>query len=332
VAMDIGIDLGTATVLVYVKGSGVVLREPSVVAVNRDTDQMLAVGEEARRMLGRTPGNIVAVRPLRDGVVSDYETTERMLRYFIHKVCGKRMTFSKPRTMICVPSVVTEVERRSVLDAARSAGVRQVELIEETIAAAIGAGLDISKPTGNMIVDIGGGTTDVAVISMGGTVVCESIRVAGDRFDEAIIRYIRKRHNLLVGERTAEEIKINIGSAYPRKEVISMHVVGRCLSVGLPRGVTVGSDEMIEALEEPVQAILDAVHKVLERTPPELAADISEQGIVMTGGGSLLYGLDRLIQEHTKVPTYVAEDPITSVVIGTGLALENIHLLRKQKV
>ena len=328
--LDIGIDLGTASVLIYVRGRGVVLREPSVVAINKETGEMLAAGEEARRMLGRTPGNIVAERPLRDGVVSDYETTERMLRYFIQKVCGRRLMLSKPRAMICVPSVVTEVERRSVLDAARAVGVR-ADLIEEPIAAAIGAGLDISKPNGNMVVDIGGGTTDVAVISMGGTVTCESIRIAGDKFDEAIIRYMRRKHNLLIGERTAEEIKINIGSAYPRKEVITMEVVGRCLAVGLPRMVRVGSDEMIEALEEPVQAVVETVHTVLERTPPELAADIAERGIVMTGGGALLYGLDRLIQDHTKIPCYVAEDAVSCVVLGTGLALENMKLLLKSQ-
>jgi len=328
--LDIGIDLGTASVLIYVKGRGVVLREPSVVAINRDTGELMAVGEEARRMLGRTPGNIVAERPLRDGVVSDYETTERMLRYFIQKVCGKRLLFGKPRAMICVPSVVTEVERRSVLDAARAVGVR-AELIEETIAAAIGAGLDIARPNGCMVVDIGGGTTDVAVISMGGTVTCESIRVAGDKFDEAIIRYMRKKHNLLIGERTAEEIKVTIGSAYPRREVATMEVVGRCLAVGLPRMVTVGSDEMIEALEEPVQEVINAVHAVLERTPPELLADIAERGIVMTGGGALLYGLDRLIQDHTKIPCYVADDAVSSVVLGTGLALENMRMLLKRR-
>nr|MDD6335927.1 rod shape-determining protein MreB [bacterium] len=327
--LDVGIDLGTASVLVYIKGRGVVLREPSVVAINRDTGEMLAVGEEARRMLGRTPGNVVAIRPLRDGVVSDYDTTERMLRYFLQKVLGRRLA-SRPRVMICVPSGVTEVERRSVLDAARQAGARQVEPIEEAIAAAIGAGLDISKPNGNMVVDIGGGTTDVAVISMGGTVTYESIRIAGDKFDEAIIRYMRKRHNLLIGERRAEEIKINIGSAYPRREVVTMEVIGRCLSVGLPRMVMVGSDEMIEALEEPVQAVVEAVHNVLERTPPELAADISERGIVMTGGGSLLYGLDRLIQDHTKIPCYVAEDAVSCVAIGTGMALENMDILSKR--
>jgi len=286
-SQEIGIDLGTATVLVYVRGRGVVLREPSVVAINRDTDELMAIGEEARRMLGRTPGNIVAVRPLRDGVVSDYDTTERMLRYFLKKVQGK-FSFGKPRVMICVPSVVTEVERQSVIDAARQAGAGAIKLIEETIAAAIGAGIDISKPSGSMVVDIGGGTTDVAVISMGGTVVSESIRVAGDKFDESIIKYMRKRHNLLIGERTAEEIKMSIGSAYPRREIMSMQVIGRCLATGLPRAVTIGSDEMIEALEEPVQAVIQCVHSVLEKTPPELAADISQQGILMTGGGALV--------------------------------------------
>lgn len=327
--LDIGIDLGTASVLVYVRGRGVVLHEPSVVAINRETGELLAVGEEARRMLGRTPGNIVAIRPLRDGVISDYDTTERMLRYFMNKVIGKRL-FARPRVMICVPSGVTEVEKRSVEDAARQAGARNVELIEEAIAAAIGAGLDISKPYGSMVVDIGGGTTDVAVISMGGAVDSESLRIAGDKFDEAIVRYLRKRHNLLIGERTAEDIKINIGSAYPRREILYMDVIGRCLSTGLPRTVRVGSDEMIEALEEPVQAVVETVHAVLERTPPELAADIADRGIVMTGGGSLLHGLDRLIQDHTKIPCYVAEDAVSCVAIGTGLALESFDLILRR--
>lgn len=320
-SQDIGIDLGTASVLVYVKGRGIVMREPSVVAVNKKTGKMLAIGEEARRMLGRTPEDIVAVRPLKDGVISDYEMTEKMLRYFLNKVVGKRFFF-KPRVVVCVPSGVTEVEKRSVRDATEDAGAREVLLIEEPIAAAIGAGIDISKPYGSMIVDIGGGTCDIAVISLNGTVVSDSIKIAGDKFDEAIVRYMRKKHNLLIGDRTAEELKINIGAAFPRKETIFMEVTGRNLVSGLPKIVKVGSDEMIEALDEPVQSILEGVHSVLEHTPPEIAADIYDRGIVMTGGGALLYGLDMRIQQYTRVPCFVAEDAISCVAIGTGRALE----------
>lgn len=323
---DIGIDLGTASVLVYIKGKGIVLREPSVVAIDRNSGRILDVGDEARKMLGRTPGNIVAIRPLRDGVISDYDVTERMLRYFIRKVVGKRVFF-KPRVVVCVPSGVTEVEKRSVIDATIDAGARYTQLIEEPIAAAIGAGLDISRPYGSMVVDVGGGTTDIAVISLGSAVVSDSIKIAGDKFDDAIIRYMRKKHNLLVGERTAEELKINIGAAYPRKEVLYMEVTGRNLISGLPKTTRVSSDEMMEALEEPVLTILETVHSVLERTPPELAADIYDRGIVMTGGGALLFGLDRLIQDHIKVPCYIAEDAISCVAIGTGRALENIDAM-----
>jgi len=322
---DIGIDLGTASVLVYIKGRGIVLKEPSVVAIDKNTGKMLAVGDEARRMLGRTPGNIVAIRPLQDGVISDYDMTERMLRYFLRKVSAKRILF-KPRIVVCVPSGVTEVEKRAVMDATYEAGARRTFLIEEPIAAAIGAGIDIGKACGSMVVDVGGGTTDIAVISLGGAVVSDSLKVAGDKFDDAIIRYMRKKYNLLIGERTAEDMKINIGAAFPRKDVVTMEVTGRNLISGLPRTVTVGSDEMIEALEEPVQAIVEAVHSVLERTPPELAADISDRGIVMTGGGALLYGLDKLIQDRTKIPCYVAEDAISCVAIGTGKALEDINV------
>jgi len=330
-SQDIGIDLGTASVLVYVKGKGIVLREPSVVAVDQSTGRMLAVGEDARRMLGRTPGNIIAVRPLRDGVISDYGITERMLRYFLNKVVGRKFFF-KPRVVVCVPSGVTEVEKRSVKEATEDAGAREVLLIEEPIAAAIGAGIDISQPYGSMVVDVGGGTTDIAVISLGGSVVSDSIKVAGDKFDDAIVRYMRKKHNILVGERTAEELKINIGAAYPRKETIFMEVTGRNLVSGLPKTISVGSDEMIEALDEPVQAVLEAVHSVLERTPPEIAADIFDRGIVMTGGGSLLYGLDMRIQQYTRVPCFVAEDAISCVAIGTGRALEETDAyLRKQR-
>ena len=325
---DIGIDLGTASVLVYVKGRGIVLREPSVVAVDKKTGRMLAIGEDARKMLGRTPGTIDAIRPLRDGVISDYHVTETMLRYFLDKVVGKKFFF-KPRVVVCVPSGVTEVEKRSVIEATEDAGAREVDLIEEPIAAAIGAGIDISRPYGSMVVDIGGGTTDIAVISLNNTVEKSSLKLAGDRFDEAIVRYMRKKHNLLVGDRTAEELKINIGAAFPRKETIFMEVTGRNLVSGLPKTVNVGSDEMIEALDEPVQAILEAVHDVLERTPPEISSDIFDRGIIMTGGGALLYGLDMRIQQYTRVPCFVAEDAISCVAIGTGRALENIDALKK---
>lgn len=324
---DIGIDLGTASVLVYIKGKGIVLNEPSVVAIDRNNNKILAVGEEARLMLGRTPGHIVAVRPLRDGVISDYNVTEKMLRYFIDKAIGRKRIF-KPRMVVCVPSGVTEVEKRAVIDAANQAGARTTKLIEEPIAAAIGAGLDISKASGNMVIDIGGGTSDIAVISLGGIVVSSSIKVAGDKFDEAIVRYMRKKHNVMVGERTAEELKIKVGTAYPREEEVSIEVRGRNLISGLPKTMEVTSQEMLEALAEPVAAVADAVHSVLERTPPELAADVSDRGIVMTGGGSLLYGLDKLIAKRTGIPVYIAEDPISCVAIGTGKALENIDILQ----
>ncbi|MHB1394381.1 MAG: rod shape-determining protein MreB [Clostridia bacterium] len=323
---DIGIDLGTASVLVYIKGKGIVLREPSVVAIDRNSNKILAVGEDARLMLGRTPGNIVAIRPLREGVISDYDVTEKMLRYFIDKAIGRRRIF-KPRMVVCVPSGVTEVEKRAVIDAANNAGARTTRLIEEPIASAIGAGLDISKASGNMVIDIGGGTTDIAVISLGGIVVSTSIKVAGDKFDEAIVRYMRKKHNIMVGERTAEELKINVGTAFPRDEQLKVEVRGRNLISGLPKTLEVNSDEMLEALSEPVSAIADAVHSVLERTPPELSADISDRGIVMTGGGSLLNGLDKLISKRTGIPVYVAQDAISCVAIGTGKALEHIDLL-----
>ncbi|WP_372998695.1 rod shape-determining protein [Lutispora sp.] len=324
---DLGIDLGTASVLVYIKGKGIVLNEPSVVAIDRNNNKILAVGEEARLMLGRTPGHIVAVRPLRDGVISDYNVTEKMLRYFIDKAIGRKKIF-KPRMVVCVPSGVTEVEKRAVIDAANQAGARTTKLIEEPIAAAIGAGLDISKASGNMIIDIGGGTSDIAVISLGGIVVSSSIKVAGDKFDEAIVRYMRKKHNVMVGERTAEELKIKVGTAYPRDEEVTIEVRGRNLISGLPKTMEVTSQEMLEALTEPVAAIADAVHSVLERTPPELAADVSDRGIVMTGGGSLLYGLDMLISKRTGIPVYIAEDPVSCVAMGTGKALENIDVLQ----
>ncbi|MFZ5353344.1 MAG: rod shape-determining protein [Bacillota bacterium] len=323
---DIGIDLGTASVLVYIKGKGIVLKEPSVVAIDRNTNKILAVGEEARLMLGRTPGNIVAIRPLREGVISDYDVTEKMLRYFIDKAVGRKRLF-KPRMVVCVPSGVTEVEKRAVIDAANNAGARSTRLIEEPIAAAIGAGLDISKASGNMVIDIGGGTSDIAVISLGGIVVSTSIKVAGDKFDEAIVRYMRKKHNIMIGERTAEELKINIGTAFPREEVVKMEVRGRNLISGLPKTIEVTSEEMLEALSEPVATIADAVHSVLERTPPELSADISDRGIVMTGGGSLLHGLDKLIAKRTGIPVYVAQEAISCVALGTGKALEHIDVL-----
>ena len=320
-AFDIGIDLGTASILVYVKGKGVVLKEPSVVAFDRDTNRIKAIGEEARLMLGRTPGNIVAVRPLRQGVISDYTVTEKMLKYFIQKAVGKQR-FRKPLISICVPSQVTEVERKAVEDAAFQAGARDVKIIEEPIAAAIGAGIAIARPCGNMIVDIGGGTSDIAVISLGGTVVSASIKIAGDDFDDAIVRYMRKKHNLLIGERTAEDIKIRIGSAYPRPESVTVDVRGRNLVTGLPKTITVTSEETEEALKDTTSQIVEAVHSVLEKTPPELAADIADRGIVLTGGGSLLYGLEELIESKTGITTMTAEDPMTAVAIGTGRYVE----------
>ena len=320
-AFDIGIDLGTASILVYVKGKGVVLKEPSVVAFDRDTNRIKAIGEEARLMLGCTPGNIVAVRPLRQGVISDYTVTEKMLKYFIQKAVGKQR-FRKPLISICVPSQVTEVERKAVEDAAFQAGARDVKIIEEPIAAAIGAGIDIARPCGNMIVDIGGGTSDIAVISLGGTVVSASIKIAGDDFDDAIVRYMRKKHNLLIGERTAEDIKIRIGSAYPRPESVTVDVRGRNLVTGLPKTITVTSEETEEALKDTTSQIVEAVHSVLEKTPPELAADIADRGIVLTGGGSLLYGLEELIESKTGITTMTAEDPMTAVAIGTGRYVE----------
>lgn len=319
---DIGIDLGTATVLVYVKGKGIVIKEPSVVAIDKNSEKILKVGREAQLMLGRTPGNITAIRPLRDGVISQYEITLRMIQYFIRKACGT--VIFKPRIIICVPSGITEVEERAVVDAATQAGAKRTYLIEEPVAAAIGAGIDISAPNGHMVVDIGGGTTDIAVLSLGGVVVSESIKVAGDKFDEAIIRYVRRKHNVLIGERTAEEIKIRIGSAWPREEPRVIEVKGRCLIQGLPRVVRITSQEIPDALEEPITAVIEAVCSVIERTPPELIGDILSNGIVMTGGGSLLYGLDRLITYATGIRTRVAAKPISCVAIGTGKSLDNL--------
>ena len=319
-SMDIGVDLGTASVLVYIKGRGVVLKEPSVVAYDRDTNEIREIGEEARKMIGRTPGNIVAIRPLRQGVISDYDITEKMLKYFLLKAMGRK-TLRKPRISVCIPSGATEVEKKAVEDATYQAGAREVSIIEEPIAAAIGAGIDISKACGNMIVDIGGGTSDIAVISLGGPVVSTSVKVAGDNFDDAIVKYMRKKHNLLIGERTAEEIKISIGCAYPRPEMMTMDVRGRNLVTGLPKTMTLTSDEIMDALKEPAMQIVEAVLNVLERTPPELAADVYERGIVMTGGGSLLSGLDELIEEKTGINTMIADDPMR----GGGHRHRQVH-------
>jgi rod shape-determining protein MreB len=320
--VEIGIDLGTANVLVYVKGKGIVLREPSVVAKDVRTNRTIAVGEEARQMLGRTPGNIQAIRPLRDGVIADFEVTEVMLNYFIKKVTKSQSIFSwfrpKPSVVICVPAEITSVEERAVRDAAKLAGARSVDIIEEPMAAAIGAGLPIDGPSGNMVVDIGGGTTDVAVISLGGIVVSQSLRVAGNKLDEAIIRHIRRVYNLMVGERTAEEIKITIGSAYRLDEELTMEIRGRDLINGLPKTVKITSEEVREALSEPIASIVEAVKSVLEKTPPELAADIIDRGIILTGGGALLRGLDTLLAEVTGIPALIADDPLSCVVIGTG--------------
>lgn len=323
---DIGIDLGTASVLVYLKGKGIIAREPSVVAVDKNSGRLLAVGEEAQKMLGRTPGNIVAIRPLRDGVISDYNITERMLKYFLNKITKRG--FFKPRVIICVPSGVTEVEERAVIDAGMQAGASKVYLIEEPIAAAIGVGIDISQPCGSMIVDMGGGTSDVAVISLGGIVTSESIKVAGDKFDEAIVRYIRKKYNILIGERTAEDMKIKIGCVYKREDNPSMDVRGRSLVSGLPKTIHVSSEEMLEALSETAASIVEAVKNVLEHTPPELVGDISSRGIVLTGGGALIYGMDKLIQSETGIKTITADDAVSCVALGTGKALENIEILQ----
>ena len=324
---EMGIDLGTANTLVFVSNQVIVLQEPTVVAWT-GTRNIIAVGLEAKQMVGRTPGSIVAVRPLKDGVIADFEVTEKMLQYYIKKAGGRRAFFA-PRVIVGVPSGVTEVERRAVMDAAREAGAREVFIIEEPMAAAIGAGLPIQEPTGNLIVDIGGGTTEIAVISLGGIVTSRSIRVAGDELNEAIIQYIKKCYNLMVGEQTAEEIKRTIGSAYPQKEEESVEVRGRDLVTGLPKVITISSREVMEALAEPVAAILEAVKMTLEKTPPELAADILDRGIVMSGGGALLSGLDRLLAEETEMPVQVAEDPLTCVARGTGMALEALDDLRK---
>jgi len=325
---DMGIDLGTASTLVYIDKQGVVLCEPSVVAIQAGTNRVLAVGEEAKRMLGRTPGSIIAIRPMRNGVIADFEITEAMLRHFIKKVHNSRRLV-RPRMVIAVPSGITEVEKRAVKDSALHAGAREVYMIEEPIAAAIGVGLPIHEPYGNMIVDIGGGTTEMAVISLAGIVFAKSIRVAGDEMDEAIINYLKKTYNLMIGERTAEEIKIKIGSAYPLDEEMTMEVRGRDLVSGLPKMITISSDEVRESLAEPIAQIIEAVRITLERTPPELSADLIERGIVLAGGGSLLRGMDKLIAEETGLPVHLAEDPLTAVVLGTGKVLSEIKYLRK---
>lgn len=317
---DLGIDLGTATVLVYAKGKGIILKEPSVVAINKNNNKVLAVGEEARKMIGRTPGNIVAVRPLREGVISDYDVTEKMLKAFIKKACGKGK-ITTPKVMICVPSQATEVEKRAVMDAARNSGAKRVHLIEEPLAAAIGAGLDITKPNGSMVVDIGGGTTDIAVISLGGVVVRTSIKIAGDKFDEAIIKYIRNKYKVMIGEKTAEDLKMSVGSAMKGSRNLTTTMKGRNLVTGLPDKLEVSTEEIRESLLESVTLIVDSVKTVLERTPPELAADIIEKGILMTGGGALLDGLDKLIEMETGVQVTVANNSIEAVAEGTGQVL-----------
>ncbi|MFH2145839.1 MAG: rod shape-determining protein [Candidatus Omnitrophota bacterium] len=327
-SFDIGIDLGTANTLVYVKGEGIVLCEPSVVAIKKGTNQVLAVGEEAKRMLGRTPGHIVAIRPMKDGVIADFEISERMLRYFINRVHDRRR-FIKPRIVIAVPSGITEVEKRAVIDSAEHAGAREVFLIEEPKAAAIGVGLPVDEPIGNMIVDIGGGTTEIAIISLGGIVCSKSLRIGGDEMDDAIIQHLKRTYNLMVGERTAEEIKIKIGSAYPLDEEISVEIKGRDLIVGLPKTIRVTSQEVREALSEPMSAIVESVRVILEKAPPELSADLVDQGIVLVGGGSLLRGIDKLLHEETGLPVRVAEDCLTAVALGTGKFLSEIHNFKK---
>jgi rod shape-determining protein MreB len=322
------IDLGTATTLVHVKGKGIVLNEPSVVAIDKDTSRILAVGMEAKRMLGRTPGNIVAIRPLKDGVIADFDVTEAMLRYFIQKVHPQTFLI-KPRVVVCVPSGVTEVERRAVFEATLSAGARAAYLIEEPMAAAIGAGLPIQEPTGNMVVDVGGGTTEVAVISLGGIVVSTSIRIGGDECDEAIVQHIKREYNVLIGERTAEEIKMSIGSAYPLPEEEDVEVRGRDLLSGLPKNVIISSEEIRQAVEEPLSQIISAVKETLEKTPPELASDLMDRGMFLAGGGALLRGLDQRLREETGMPIHIAEDPMTSVVRGSGKALEEMRVLKK---
>ncbi len=326
---DMGMDLGTANSLVYVKGKGIVIREPSVVAIQKDSGKVLAVGEEAKRMIGRTPGNIVAIRPLRDGVIADFDVTQSMIKYFINKALRGRTFMVRPRVVVGVPSGVTAVEERAVREAALQAGAREAYLIEEPMASAIGSGLPVHEPTGNMIVDIGGGTTEVAVISLGGIVTSRSIRIASDEMDEAIINHVKRTYNLMIGERTAEQIKIQIGTAYPIETIETDEVRGRDLVTGLPKTVQITSLEIYKALSEPVASIIDAIKNTLEHTPPELAADIMDRGIVMAGGGSLLRGLDRLVSEETGMPVHLADEPLLAVAYGAGRVLENIDVLRK---
>lgn len=328
---SIGIDLGTSNVRIYVNGKGIVLNEPAIVAVNRNTGELLAIGDEANNMLGRAPANIVVVRPLRGGVISSYHDTERMLSMYLRKVIGRRM-FTKPSVMVCVPSGVTDVEKRALIEVTEEAGAKRASLIEEPIAAAIGAGLDIAAPYGSMVVDIGGGTTDVAVISLGGIVVHQSIKVAGDSLDEAIAKYMRKKHNILIGERTAGEIKVNIGSAYPREEQAYIEIAGRNVVSGLPKRLKLSSNETIEAFSESLSEMLEAIHGVLERTPPELASDVAESGICLTGGGALLFGIDKLISVKTGLPCYVADDAISCVAIGTGKAAGSMVSQPEQRI
>lgn len=326
--MDIGVDLGTASVLVFVKGRGIVLNEPSVVAIDRDSGKPLAIGEEARLMIGRTPGNITAIRPMREGVIADYDITQRMLQEFIRKVCGRRPLFG-PRVMVGVPSGITVVEKRAVLEAAHEAGARETFLIEEPLAAALGAGIDIAKPSGSIVVDIGGGTTDVAVLSLGGIVLSEAVRMAGDSMDDALVRFMKNEYKLLIGERTAEEMKIKVGTVFPGSRSETMEVRGRDLVNGLPKTVTVTSAQTLAAMSEPVANIVQLVKSVLERTPPEVSADIMDKGIILTGGGALIDGLDKLLAQETGIHTHVADDPIQCVAIGTGRALDSLHILEK---
>ncbi|MFU0800930.1 MAG: rod shape-determining protein [Xylanivirga thermophila] len=325
---DLGIDLGTANTLVYVKGKDIVIREPSVVAVRSDRKQVLAVGEEAKRMIGRTPGNIVAIRPMKEGVIADFDVTQEMLKYFIKKSMAKSM-HAHPRIVVCVPSGVTEVEKRAVEEATRQAGAREAYLVEEPMAAAIGAGLPVNEPTGSMVVDIGGGTSEVAIISLGGIVTSKSLRVGGNKLDDAIIFYIKKEYNLMIGERTAEEIKITIGSAFPKEQEQAMDIRGRDLVTGLPKTLRITSTEILEALKEPVNSIVDAIKLTLEKTPPELAADIMDKGIMLTGGGALLEGMDKLIRQETGMPVHIAENPLDCVAIGAGKVVEEIETLKK---
>nr|WP_178137415.1 rod shape-determining protein [Tepidibacter thalassicus] len=328
ISKDMGIDLGTANTLVYVRGNGIVVREPSVVAIRDDNKEVLAVGEEAKKMIGRTPGNIIAIRPMKDGVIADFDVTQSMLRYFIKKAYPKK-TLISPRIAVCVPYGVTEVEKRAIEDAARQAGARDAYLIEEPMAAAIGAGLKVEEPDGNMVVDIGGGTSEIAVISLGGIVTAKSIRVGGDELDESIVNYVKKEYNLMIGERTAEEVKIKIGSAFKEEKEEKLDVRGRDLISGLPKTINITSSEVREALKEPITSIVDAIKATLEITPPELAADIMENGIMLTGGGALLKGLDKLVKEETGMPVHIAENPLDCVAIGTGKSVEDKEIFNK---